>query len=482
MDVKNLIAQTEVELEAANQGMRRAKAAGALIIDTARQEGRTDLTDAECAESDKLFGDFEMYKANVKGIKDKLARARKIQSQDDALDASMRETPIPTERSAGSGTTLYGIGGRGTAHKDRDAGDMWTYREGKDHGMRANVLRGESFGSHPLIKDEMSKRYDSDRRIMDAHGNDFGMFLRAMSTTSGGTALVPTTWNTDIIDLARNNTVLFEAGATLIPMDRKVVKMERLTTDPTPAFRNEGSTITEADMAFDNVTLTATSLSALVVTSLEFLQDAPNAGEAIQEALAKKMALQLDYVGLYGQLAAGNEGAVGNLASPNPLGLLQALIAYNSASQILGAATNGTTQTSTTPFLELTNTLYKVKRGNEHPTALISNVALAQIYDSMYSTQNQPLIHPPILDSVPWLTTNAIDSFTAGTMTSVATDVFAGDFSQMLIGQRMGLDIQVLTERYAELGQVGFRAYWRGDVQLARPAAFAAYRYLKGAA
>jgi HK97 family phage major capsid protein len=49
-------------------------------------------------------------------------------------------------------------------------------------------------------------------------------------------------------------------------------------------------------------------------------------------------------------------------------------------------------------------------------------------------------------------------------MSSSATDVFAGDFSQVLIGQRLGLEVRTLTERYAENGQVGLLAYWRGDV------------------
>ncbi|MET9734970.1 phage major capsid protein [Streptomyces sp. NPDC006458] len=69
---------------------------------------------------------------------------------------------------------------------------------------------------------------------------------------------------------------------------------------------------------------------------------------------------------------------------------------------------------------------------------------------------------------------------TPGTGTTMA-DLFAGDFTQPLIGQRLDLTIQTLTERYAENGQVGIVAHWRGDVQLARPRAFAVYRYLKAA-
>jgi hypothetical protein len=49
------------------------------------------------------------------------------------------------------------------------------------------------------------------------------------------------------------------------------------------------------------------------------------------------------------------------------------------------------------------------------------------------------------------------------------TDVFAGDFTQLLIGQRLDLTVQTLVERYAELGQIGIIAHWRGDVGITRP-------------
>jgi len=66
-------------------------------------------------------------------------------------------------------------------------------------------------------------------------------------------------------------------------------------------------------------------------------------------------------------------------------------------------------------------------------------------------------------------------------MTSRATDLFVGDFSQVLVGQRLDFTVRVLTERYAELGQVGILSHWRGDVQVARPKALAVYRALQGA-
>jgi HK97 family phage major capsid protein len=60
------------------------------------------------------------------------------------------------------------------------------------------------------------------------------------------------------------------------------------------------------------------------------------------------------------------------------------------------------------------------------------------------------------------------------------SDLFVGDFSQLIIGQRLDFTVQTLVERYAELGQIAIIAHWRGDIGLARPRAFAVYRYLKG--
>lgn len=204
----------------------------------------------------------------------------------------------------------------------------------------------------------------------------------------------------------------------------------------------------------------------------------------IQGAIAKTMALELDKAALFGQLGAtgtNDEGAAYGLASPYPRGILANLNANLSANVIGGFPTNGTAQTPATPWNELLAVYYKPLRGNERVSAIVSNVALKQQYDGMYDTLYEPLRMPNSLASVPWLTTNAIPSFTRGTMTSRATDVFAGDFSQVLIGERLGLEIRILTERYAENGQVGILAYWRGDIQLARPAALACYRGLQGA-
>jgi hypothetical protein len=69
------------------------------------------------------------------------------------------------------------------------------------------------------------------------------------------------------------------------------------------------------------------------------------------------------------------------------------------------------------------------------------------------------LKRPPILDQFGFFNTGQIPAaMTQGTSTTNQTDVFAGDWSQLIIGQRLGFTVQTLVERYAELGQIGIVA------------------------
>lgn len=49
------------------------------------------------------------------------------------------------------------------------------------------------------------------------------------------------------------------------------------------------------------------------------------------------------------------------------------------------------------------------------------------------------------------------------------SSVYAGDFSRCVIGMRPDLDIRVLNERYADLGQIGLWSYTRFSIRFAHP-------------
>lgn len=487
-NINQLIAQEERALEEARVKDARARKEIQTILDAAEREGRKNMTETEDAHCERLFKVIEEARSAKKIAEGKLEQMRAIKAEDDAIDARMndRSTWVSTPRSgrapdfevradgrpvSRNGVEVYG------ASVQSEPG--WRYSA---DGRSAEVARDQRFTDHEAVRAEAAKFAERDRLITGTHG-DFGQYLRAM-TTSGASAIVPTIWAGQVIDKARNAAVVMQAGATLVPMNAKVVQIGRLTGDPAPAFKTEGSPVTAGDLTYDYIQLSATSLTALVVVSMEFLMDAPAADGSIMNALGAAMGLEVDKAALFGQLGAtgtNDEGAAYGLASPYPKGVLKNLI-DNYSSGVIGAfPTNGTAQTAATPWNEMLATVYNPLRQNEKCTAIISNVALRQQYDGMYDTMYNPIRMPQVIADRPWLQTNAIPSYTRGTMTSRATDVFAGDWSQVLIGQRLGLEIRVLQERYAENGQVGLLAYWRGDVQVARPKALACYRAIQGA-
>lgn len=415
-------------------------------------------------EARSLRDDIELIDAQIAGLN--------RESEQDAEQARLATILTPTN----AGTPQFkeiSMPGTEASTLSTRAG-QWV----RTNDMKpAAVERGESFGSHQIVREYSEQVSSRDAAVIGQHGS-FGNLVRSMSTTSGS-AIVPTVWASDVIDRARNFAAILKAGATVVPMDAKIIQIGRLTADPTAAFRAEGSTITASDPTFDNVTLTATSMSALVVGSIEWFQDATNVDEIVTNAIAKAIALQLDLAGLYGSIITG-AGTINLPTPPNPRGVLGALNALAPTS-VLGAAANGTAQTAASYWNEILDTIYTPQDNNEVPNAMIWNSKAARQYAKAYDTQGNPMRVPADVEGLEKFVSNQIPSYTQGTMTSRATDVFVGDWTQLLIGQRLDLNIQTLTERYAELGQVGIVANWRGDVQPARAKAFSVYKALQGA-
>lgn len=396
---------------------------------------------------------------------------------DDAETTRKQSTITPTNPGTGrADTSTTELRGSDAAVLSRSRGPETKWVRSND-GEPAALERGQSWADHPTVKAAAQRASQQEAAVIGMHGG-LGNLVRSMSTSSGS-AVVPTVWASDIIDRARNFAAVLQAGATIVPMSAKVVQVGRLTVDPTAAFRTEGSTVTASDPTFDNVTLTATTQSALVVGSMEWFQDAANVDEVVTNAIAKAIGLNLDLAALYGGIVAG-AGTINLATPPNPRGVLAALNAV-APGQVLGAAANGTAQTALSYWNELLDTIFQVKDQNESPNALIWNSKAARQYAKAYDSQGRILARPADLDALEIYTSNQIPSYTQGTMTSRATDLFVGNWSELLIGQRLEMSVQVLTERYAELGQIGIIAHWRGDIQPARPKAFAVYKCIQGA-
>jgi HK97 family phage major capsid protein len=86
--IQDLIAQMQVEREAAEMRQRKATAEVTLIIDTATREGRANLTQEEDDRVTELFAARDRAKADEDGINHKLAKAQRV--VDEEADAQQR--------------------------------------------------------------------------------------------------------------------------------------------------------------------------------------------------------------------------------------------------------------------------------------------------------------------------------------------------------------------------------------------------------
>ncbi len=279
---------------------------------------------------------------------------------------------------------------------------------------------------------------------------------RAMSigTPSAGGYLVPTPLAVGLIDLARNQARVLEAGAQTVHMTAETLRMARQLTDPVATWRAESTLINTADLTFDAVTLTAHTLAVIVKFSRELFEDAPNLDQVVRNSISRSIALELDRVALYG---SGTD--------PEPRGLRN-----TTGIPVLSMGTNGGAFTNYDPFIQA---MLLVENANETPNAAIMTPRSAAALATLKDTQGRYLSPPVALTNLKMLTTRQLPvTETQGTATN-ASDIFVGEWQELMIGMRTDLGIQLLDQRYADYGQIALLAWMRADIAVARPGGFA---------
>jgi HK97 family phage major capsid protein len=279
---------------------------------------------------------------------------------------------------------------------------------------------------------------------------------RALSegTLTAGGHLVPTPLSSRVIDLARNATRVFQAGAITVPMTAQTLKLARLTGEGTPAWKSENAAISAADMSFDAVTFTARTLVRLVTLSVELFEDAdPSSEDVIARSFAAQVALELDRVALRGSGTA-----------PEPRGVLNTSGITTTTHGANGAAIANDDFWLDAKGVVMGNNF----EPNAHIQAPRSSVSLSKLKEA---TTNAYLAPPA--NMLPMLATKQVPiNLTVGTSTD-CSEVYTGDWSQLMVGIRTDFQLLFLRERFvADNLQYAFLAYLRADVQLAQPSAF----------
>jgi len=344
--------------------------------------------------------------------------------------------------------------------------DTWSAAVGS--GQRAQYRSGQPLtaeqsmsgyvraaGDVPEDQPELSlQRYI--RGLVTGEWRDADSERRAMAegVLATGGYLVPTQLSAQIIDLARAQTRVLQAGARLVPMATKRVDIAKWVGDPTAAWHTEAAVIAPSDAAIGKVELDAKALAGLTVVSRELIEDAAEVDARLREAFAAQFALTVDRAALYGSGTA-----------PEPRG-----VRNTSGVTLLSMGANGAAPANHDFLIDAVAALAD---DNEVATAAIYSPRTGKTIGKFKDSTGQPLQVPPYLTDLRRYETKQVpDTLTQGTANNTS-DVFVANWAQLMVGVRTTLQIQVLTERYADTGQLGFLCWWRGDVAVARPQAFA---------
>lgn len=339
--------------------------------------------------------------------------------------------------------------------------------DGDPPARTTTLLDGEPLGErrmvdyvrdHRIVDDEATPDLSlrkALRGVVTGDWNGADAERRAMNegTAATGGYLVPTILAAQLVDLARNQARVMQAGARIVPMPNKTVTVPKWVGDQTAAWHTEGAIITPTDATIGAVTLTARSLASLTVVSRELLEDAPGVEEELRVAFANQFALTVDLAALYGTGTA-----------PEPRG-----VKNTPGVQTRSLGANGAAPTN---YDMLVDAVGDLADRNEQATAIIYAPRTARELAKLKATDGQPLTLPDYVANIPRYDTNQVPvTLTAGTSTD-SSDMFTADWRQLYLGVRTTVQVEVLREKYADTGQVGFLAWWRGDIAVARPAAF----------
>jgi HK97 family phage major capsid protein len=254
---------------------------------------------------------------------------------------------------------------------------------------------------------------------------------RALSEglNSGGGFFVSEALSAQLIDLARNKSRCFEAGALALDMPTEQLRMVTVESDPSIALVGENSLIGSSDPSFNSRLLTAKKHGCLVKVSNELMADGMGAGEAVVSALAQALGtyvddLMLDYL-------------------------------------FTGAGLSQTDSVAGITYDDVLLAQYSVRALNIEPTAMIANSKTLYALSLLRDVPTGSYLAPPAaLASIRMLDSgNCADSH-----------CIVGAFENAVIATRGGLSIELSREAGDAFAydQTFVRLLWRGDVGVLR--------------
>jgi HK97 family phage major capsid protein/HK97 family phage prohead protease len=315
--------------------------------------------------------------------------------------------------------------------------------------------RGESFRTWIEERSRVPKEYgavrlgDVLRALITGPRTDVERRVLSEGTDSAGGFTVPDILLARWIDKLRAALTVVQAGAVTIPLTSDVTKIARLLTDPTAAWRAENAAVAESDPVMEAVTFAPKSLDVFFKTSRELVEDSINAAEILEATLVRSFAVEVDRVCLAGTGTAPQPRGLRNITGVNEVNAGAALTSYDSILDLLA--------------------LVWSKNVTAVDTAIMAPRTAAQLAKLKEATTNAPLARPAVLaDWRVLMSANVSITETPGT----ASTLYLGDWSQMMLGFRTQMQVEIARELFRGNYQYGYFGHLRFDMQLAHNESF----------
>jgi HK97 family phage major capsid protein len=231
--------------------------------------------------------------------------------------------------------------------------------------------------------------------------------------------------------------------------------MGRVSGDPTAYWRAESAAVTESNVTFEKLTLTSKVCAVLVQSSIEFLEDAVDGGEVIQNAIGQALGLELDRTAIHGSGSGAEPEGILNVSG-------------------IGSNSMGPNGAAIADYADILSAIADCKEANFEPNALLyaprTEARLAQMLDG---NSNPVGVHTNVTSLDHYVTNQISTAMTQGTEND-ASAVVVGQWDQCLIGIRNSLMLEIFRggDNNVSTMEVSIRAYLRADIQLRHPAAF----------
>lgn len=308
------------------------------------------------------------------------------------------------------------------------------FRTMKDVRGREHVVfaRGEKMGDYYGRGDGMTlgDLGNGMAAMISGDTRKYSSEVRSLSssTNSGGGFLVEEALASQIVDLARERSVMMQAGTTTVSMDTNDMRLVRLLSDVTVAQYTEGQEITPSDPSFDAIWLRADKLATLSYISNELASDAANAGQAVVDSIVNAMARAMDDYLLNALLNSTQVNSTGSV------GAIQ-------WSDILGAR-------------------LAVKLLNGQAPSIVANPNLQYDLSLLTETDTGAFLAPPAqVSDLQWYETTAMLDSKACT----------GDFTKLLCGLRQGLTLELSRDARFNYDETAIRCITRMAANVTRP-------------